>query len=173
MKRILSLVLALFATSALAVDIPVRNPSSGGAIVTPTVKVDVAAACGTNGGNVCSGTYTPTSSATQNVDSLSIGTFYWMRVGNVMQLAGVVSVDATSAATFTKFRLTLPFTRPSGNFTSSIQCAGTGATNTSSTTNYYVWVVTAINASQVIELFVPGSLTSSVADIHFTITCSL
>lgn len=32
MNRLLSLILALFATSALAVDIPVRNPSSGGQI---------------------------------------------------------------------------------------------------------------------------------------------
>lgn len=32
MNRLLSLILALFATSALAVDIPMRNPSSGGKI---------------------------------------------------------------------------------------------------------------------------------------------
>jgi hypothetical protein len=59
MKRLLSLILAFFATSALAVDIPMRNPSSGGKITLPTAAVAkqyVAGTAYTNGTpNVTSG----------------------------------------------------------------------------------------------------------------------
>lgn len=169
--KLLSLILALFATSALAVDIPVKNPSSGGAL-TVDPKVNVAGTCGN--GNVCSGTYTPTSSSTQNVDAVSIAPFMWLRVGNVMTVAGVISIDATSAGTvYTHTNLSLPFTRPSGNFANGTSCSGTGGMNTSSVTGNTTWTVVSVNGAQRVDLLAPSVVSSGFQDISVHFTCTL
>ena len=55
-----------------------------------------------------SGTYTPTGTADTNVNAFTTFVCQYTRVGNVVQVAGVVSITPTAAAAGTKLRLSLP-----------------------------------------------------------------
>jgi hypothetical protein len=73
--------------------------------------------------SLTSGTYTPTSSALSNLNSATPGVARYIRVGNVVTIAGDVAVDAVGAG-ITSFELTLPVaTDVSGGGL----CNGTGA----------------------------------------------
>ncbi len=64
---------------------------------------------GTDGtGAIASGTWTPTATNVANCDSFTTGAGHWMRVGNVVTFGVKIVLDATAAATFTEFRLSLP-----------------------------------------------------------------
>lgn len=56
-----------------------------------------------------SGSYTPTLSSLVNLDSATPATFRWNRSGNVINVVGYVTTDATTASlTSTTFEMTLP-----------------------------------------------------------------
>lgn len=75
-------------------------------------------------GNVFSGNYTPTQVSTNtNVASVTFGTLYYSRVGNVVTVFGLFAVTATAAATSTILRFSLPI---ASNFSSSRQLGGGG-----------------------------------------------
>ena len=81
-----------------------------------TVTGDIVAA------NVLSGTYTPTITDVTNIDSSTPAVMQWSRVGDVVTVSGLLSVD-TTAASLAKLRMSLPV---ASNFTSSTNCAGGG-----------------------------------------------
>lgn len=68
------------------------------------------AATGTVNQYFASGSYTPTISATLNVSaSAVVSTFKWIRLGNVVHVAGQVNITPTAAApTVTNYSLSLP-----------------------------------------------------------------
>ena len=78
-------------------------------------------------GNICAGVYSPTYTDVSNTDNVTIngGEFYFMRIGNIVQVTGSMNIDPTlGAPTSTQFRLTIPI---ASNFTTTAQAAGTGA----------------------------------------------
>lgn len=75
-----------------------------------------------------SGTYTPTLTGVANVAaSTSNANVTYIRKGNVVSVAGSISIDPTSTATTTQIGISLPF---ASNLTSLTQLAGTGARQT-------------------------------------------
>ena len=69
---------------------------------------------------IASGTYTPTGTGVNNVTTLTPRKAQWMRVGNVVTVSGLVTVDPTGGA-LCSFRLSLPI---ASNFTTGYECAG-------------------------------------------------
>jgi hypothetical protein len=60
-----------------------------------------------SGGNIDSGVYTPVATGIVNCDSVTAYECTWVRIGNVVQVAGRVDVDATASGD-TRWSLTLP-----------------------------------------------------------------
>lgn len=110
-----------------------------------------------------SGTYTPTASATSNLDSTSPAQFQYTRVGNVVTVSGVVVLDATAAAS-TFFELSLPI---ASNLTSTSNLAGGGGLNsTTGSPGLFIRGVVANDTAQV--LYVSPITTSTEASVTFT-----
>ena len=79
-------------------------------------------------GNIFSGTYTPIQVSTNtNVDSVTFITSYYMRVGSVVTVGGQITIDATTAATDTIVKMSLPI---ASDFSSSRQLSGVGSSIT-------------------------------------------
>lgn len=76
------------------------------------------------------GTYTPTCTATANLDSVSASACQYLRVGNVVIVSGKINVDATTSGNLTQFRVSLPISSTFGN---DHECGGGGAEKTTST----------------------------------------
>jgi hypothetical protein len=76
-----------------------------------------------NGSQITWGTYTPTASTFTNLDSATPAVCQYMRVGAVVTVSGMVTVNATASAN-TQFEITLPV---ASNLAASNQLAGTGA----------------------------------------------
>lgn len=95
---------------------------------------DAAAARGTLGIPVLdSGTYTPTLTNVTNVAASSVvSPFTWARVGGAVHVGGLLSIDPTSASTFSQLGISLPV---ASNFSGIGDCAGTGAIRESSATS--------------------------------------
>lgn len=80
-------------------------------------------------GTIASGTYSPTTSNTTNVDSSSASDAQYMRVGDVVTVSGSVSIDPTAAGgTATEMRMTLPIS--TNSFNNSNEAGGTACTAT-------------------------------------------
>lgn len=79
------------------------------------------AVTGTTNQYIASGTYTPTLTDTSNVDASSATVSQWIRVGNVVNVSGIVNIDPTSSATTTNIGISLPI---ASNFANASQCAG-------------------------------------------------
>jgi hypothetical protein len=79
----------------------------------------------TGGGGVVtsSGTYTPTLTAVYNVTSSSAYELQYMRVGNVVTVAGYLTSNATATNTWTRISITLPI---SSTFDFSFRAGGGG-----------------------------------------------
>lgn len=58
--------------------------------------------------DIDSGVYTPTVTGVANVDSTGAFESQWQRIGDIVQVTGRISVDATAAATATIVRISLP-----------------------------------------------------------------
>lgn len=69
-----------------------------------------------------SGTYTPTATIVTNLDSVTPGTFFYQRVGDVVAVFGVAQVDPTASGSIV-FRLSLPV---ASNFAAASDAAGAG-----------------------------------------------
>lgn len=71
-----------------------------------------------------SGTYTATLLAIDNVSSLTFSNAKYFRVGNIVTVFVSGEVTPISSANLTEFSISLPFARPSGNFTGVTQATG-------------------------------------------------
>lgn len=69
------------------------------------------------------GTYSPSATATLNLDSVTASTAQYMRVGNTVTVSGSITIDPTSASVDTTFRVTLPV---SSNIAAVTECGGGG-----------------------------------------------
>ena len=79
-----------------------------------------------------SGTYTPTLTNTTNVAASAVtGPFQYMRVGNIVAVAGNITIDPTAAApTATEIGISLPVT---SNFGAATDASGCGTAQSSNT----------------------------------------
>jgi hypothetical protein len=71
---------------------------------------------------LASGTYTPTLTNQANIASLTSAVCQYIRVGNVVTVTGSVTVDPTTANTFSGFYISIPI---ASTFTTLTQCSGT------------------------------------------------
>lgn len=110
------------------------NNRLGLGITTPTCTLDVVGGIKTSrtgvtspaatDGNVFSGTYTAAQVSTNtNVDAVTFGSCQYIRVGNVITVSGQIGIDATTAATDTVVKMSIPV---ASTFSSSRQLAGAG-----------------------------------------------
>jgi hypothetical protein len=99
--------------------------------------------------DITSGTYTPTLTNTTNLTSSSVGAndFFYSRVGNIVTVAGKVTITATTANSLFQLRITLPVARGT-NFGSGSVAAGCGADDTAAATAR----VASVNATQLITI---------------------
>lgn len=98
--------------------------------ILPPLKVDEIHADSTA---LISGTYTPTLTALSNLDAVTHGGatshFKYVRVGNIVYVAGRVSVvNPTAADTITSFGVSLPI---ASDFTNALDCSGVGVSDAS------------------------------------------
>jgi hypothetical protein len=77
---------------------------------------------GTTNQYVASGTYTPTTVTSSNVDSETWGVAQWIRVGNVVTVSGLVTINANTTGVSTTLEMTLPI---ASNITGQNQVGGT------------------------------------------------
>lgn len=111
-----------------------------------------------------SGTYSPTFTGTVNIDSISAATWQYMRVGNIVTVSGIASIDPTSAGANTQFRISLPI---SSNLASAGQCVGTSCL-CSSTNSRAGMVVGDSTNDEAVVVTVSSSTGSEAHSIHFT-----
>jgi hypothetical protein len=78
---------------------------------------------------IASGTYTPTLTSTTNIASTTARPCQWMRVGNVVNVACVITITVTSASAVSNLGVSLPI---ASNFTTAYQAAGAGNSYTGS-----------------------------------------
>ena len=109
---------------------------------------DLTAGSITNASGLAHGTYTPTLTNTLNVSSSTAIQCMYMRVGNVVTVAGMVSVTATSNNTETKLGISLPI---SSTFSNPEEAAGTAHTTDNSTPGHG-GSITAVVAGNRVEL---------------------
>jgi len=102
---------------------------------------------------IASGTWTPTLTGINNIDSLTALSAFWMRVGNCVQCACQVTTNATSSATETRFSLTLPVASDLASTTSLTGSGTLGGGAGSAPTTF---------------LTVYGNLTTDRAEVAFT-----
>ena len=83
-------------------------------------RTDLGIASIASGTNISNGTYTPTLSSFVNCSPAVSGLFTWSRSGNVVTVAGNVTLSATALGLF-QFRISLPV---ASNFTANNDSAG-------------------------------------------------
>ena len=103
----------------------VTDETGSGALVFGTAPtISDLTVTGTSG-NVFSGTYTPTQVSTNtNVDSVTFSENQYLRVGNTVTVSGQIIIDATTAATDTIVKMSIPI---ASNFSATRNLGGTGA----------------------------------------------
>lgn len=113
---------------------------------------------------IASGTYTPTLTNGANVDSTTSAVCQYIRVGNVVTVSGVVSVDPTaSGGTATQVGISFPI---ASNLASTTQCGGGGAHNVNSPTGVLITSDTANDRAQATF----AANTTASASMGFTFT---
>lgn len=114
--------------------------------------------------NINSGTYTPTLTNGANVSSSSAGLCHYVRIGNEVQVQGIVTVTPTSAGgTVTEVELSLPV---SSNFTAISDGWGNGNTDQTSGSNVVAYASSA-NDRSVVRF---RAQAASATDLYFSFT---
>ncbi len=79
-----------------------------GTAATGTINAATFTGTHTFGGNLTSGTYTPTLTNNTNVSSSAAETFVYQRIGNVVQVFGNINITPTASGSECSINLTLP-----------------------------------------------------------------
>lgn len=101
---------------------PRLTTTGDGRVYGSALHNNAGAVTGTTNQYIASGTYTPTLTNSTNIAASTANLCTWMRVGNVVTVAGIVGIDPTSPSTGTVLQISLPI---ASNFTSSLEAGGT------------------------------------------------
>lgn len=112
-----------------------------------------------SGGNLRSGTYTPTGFTGTSVSAVTPHVCQWMRVGNVVTVSGQVNVTVSSSGS-QEFQMSLPIASALATET---QLSGAGCPNASS----FAWAVRGSVANDRAQF---TSFNNTTGAIHFTFT---
>lgn len=97
--------------------------TSDGRLYGTALHNNAGAVTGTTNQYIASGTYTPVLTNVANVAASTMRATQWIRIGNVVHVAGLMDIDPTAVAV-TSFRITLPI---ASNLASAFQLGGVGA----------------------------------------------
>lgn len=137
------------------------NLTQDGRLYGTALHNNAGAVTGTTNQYIASGTYTPSATGLNNLDSVTPAASQWMRVGNVVTVSGKAAVDATSAGT-PFFNLSLPIT---SSFSATTNAAGAGVTadiahgavqinaNAGASTVQFLWSTTVTTANEIFFTF--------------------
>jgi hypothetical protein len=114
-------------TSSPALASPTATTQSAG---DNSTKVATTAYVATALTNLTSGTYTPTLTGVVNVAASAPFACMYTRVGSIVTVSGILSIDPTAAATFTSIRISLPI---ASNLSTGLDAAGIGVRLTTGT----------------------------------------
>ncbi len=114
-------------------------------------------------GNLYSGTYTPTLTGITNVAASTAYSTIFMRVGNVVTVAGRVEIDPTSTGS-TVLEMQVPYTT---NFNSVGQCCGTFASG-DATSGSYGTISSNVTSERAVFTFNSGVTTARTYNFSFT-----
>jgi hypothetical protein len=115
---------------------------------------------------IASGTYTPTLTNTTNVAASTAYACQYLRIGNTVTVSGKIDVDATTTATISSLKISLPVT---SDFTAAENCAGVGsATVTGSLSNQAIPISADTTADKASLDWVVATAANS--PIYFTFT---
>lgn len=115
--------------------------------------------------NITAAEYTPTVTGTSNIASITLFSARYMRIGNIVDVTGSVTIAATATSTNTSFTITLPFASnftdgsgkdASGNITEN---SGTTGTATANPTN-----------DNIDATYISGSTAGRLVTFHFKYT---
>lgn len=110
-------------------------------------------------------TYTPTITSVTNIATTASPAGQWLRVGNVMTVSGVVSIDPTAGTTLSTYRISLPV---ASNLSNLSQCIGGIVFMPSGTTvNGRIIGDTTNDAAQV-DFISDSGAASQIHAFHFT-----
>ena len=79
-----------------------------------------------SGVDISSGFYTPSISSISGFDAVTTNVFMYLQVGNVVHVAGTLSLDPTTLGSSSSFQIDLPVSRSAGSFGSTNEAAGVG-----------------------------------------------
>ena len=100
--------------------------ANDGRIYGANLHNNAGAVTGTTNQYIASGTYTPTLTNTANVSASTANLTCWMRVGNVVTVAGIVLIDPVNASTLTQINISLPI---ASNFSTGFEAGGSCGRN--------------------------------------------
>lgn len=144
------------------------NVTTNGRLYGIALHNNAGAVTGTTNQYIASGTYTPTLTSALNITGTTSGVSQWIRVGNVVTVScGNIVVDPTSTGTTAQVGISLPI---ASNFTSDVQCGGTGVIVQGAGTAYLAGVITAdtTNDRAVLTWEVGASAASTQCAFSFT-----
>ena len=95
---------------------------------------------------VTSGTYQPTLTNGANIAASTTATCQYIRVGAVVTVSGVITVDITSASTNSVIDISLPV---ASDFAATSQCGGVMISNVSATEGWCIYAETTSNVARV------------------------
>jgi len=165
----------LTGTGVAGSDALVMNGGTSGSFRVNTTGVpygtslhnNAGAVTGTTNQYVCSGTYSPTLFNTTNIAASTTGVCSWMRVGNVVTVAGQISIDPTAATTSSLIGISLPI---ASNLAAGGDCCGLAIRNGDLTAQQIVGALFADTANDraSVAFFCDADAANRVWEIHFT-----
>lgn len=112
---------------------------------------DVVYGTGNASTNIRSSTYTPTLTNVTNVASSTVSTALWIRVGNMVIVSGLLSIDPTSGSTQTVIEISLPIV---SDLSSNTQLSGTAVRAT-------------VSEAGMLSAYIAGQTTNNTAELVF------
>lgn len=110
------------------------------------------------------GVYTPTTSNTANITTITANEVMWMRIDDIVHVAGEIYVDPTAIGSVT-YRMTLPI---NSNFTQTYNAAGVIVMSQGSTRDEVGQIEAVVGTSQVMAQYYASVSTPDT--MHFTFT---
>jgi hypothetical protein len=142
------------------------NVTVDGRLYGTALHNNAGAVTGTTNQYVASGTYTPTLTAVSNVAATTARSMHWIRVGNVVTVAGHLDVDPTAASsTVTQVGISIPI---ASDFANIHELGGTAYGLNGSSTAQYGGMTGDVTNNRAQLDFLAGSASNNTWTVTFT-----